>query len=259
MFRSSVVSEADIEAITLKAQAKSAFEESRVLSLKGWLFVILPMVLVLVMLMAYGVQEATGVQLYSLLNQPIGTDGKPINVEGVGGRRTLVARLLLGILAVSAGVFLWEMWKRQGGAAGFAVGGRIGRSAAFQADKRALARAEQDAVVQHALLQGAEATERASALARNQQIGAIAAGIAAQNGVASAAGPNQQVAATVQGFNQPPQQPQQPQYAPQQPQQPQYAPQQPQQPQAQFAVPGAQGGSSDAYDYTNPVGMPTAA
>lgn len=166
---SSVLSENDIEQAMSMASAKSAFEETRDSSLKGWLFVILPITLALMMIMIYGVQEATGIQAYTLLTAPRDLQGQPL-AAGQTGFKSILARLLLALIVVSAVVFLVRTWKKQGGAAGFLVGGRIGRTAAFQSDLRALRDAQVDGVMANKALQDAQSAQAAAVASRQRDI-----------------------------------------------------------------------------------------
>lgn len=177
---SSVLNKEDIQQAFSTAKAKSAFEETRNASLKGWLFVILPITLVLAMILIYGVQEATGIQAYTLLAEPRNLQGQPL-AGGQTGFKSILARMLLALIVVSAVIFLAKMWKKQGGATGFLVGGRIGRSAAFQTDLRALRDAQVDGVMANVALQEAQKAQTAS-IARQQ------ADIAKQEAAVGAAG-----------------------------------------------------------------------
>lgn len=163
---SGVLNKEDVQQAFSMAKAESALEETRNASVKGWLFVILPITLVLVMVLIYGVQEATGIQAYTLLAEPRNLQGQPL-AGGQTGFKTILARMLLALIVVSAIIFLVRMWKKQGGATGFLVGGRIGRGAAFQTDLRALRDAQVDGVMANAALQDAQRAQAAS-VARQQ-------------------------------------------------------------------------------------------
>lgn len=169
-YRGGVLSAEEVRNITLSAQAKGAYNETKNLSLKGWLFVILPITMVLVLILSFGVQEATGIQLYSLLNQPLDKNGQPIEELPGGRTKTLMARVLLGMIAVGAVGFLYAMWKKQGGAAGFLVGGVVGRTAALQLDKRAEQQLMADAQLQGQLVEEGDRALQQATLKRQQEL-----------------------------------------------------------------------------------------
>lgn len=190
-----MLSEAEIKSIHLKAQAKAAMDDTRRLSLKAWFMVILPITVVLVLVLAFGIQEATGVQVWTLLNEPRDANGRAVTTLPGGRGKVLLARALLGALALGAAGFLYTTWAKQGGAAGFLVGGRIGRQGAFQTERRALQAVQRDAVLAEQLLEQSETAGMESVIAQQKQ--------AAQDLAASRAGAaqmTQQAMATQQAM-----------------------------------------------------------
>ena len=139
-------------------------ERTREASLKGWLFVILPITIILMFILVYGIQELTGIQVYTLINNPKKLDGSSESSSS----KILMARGLLFMMVVVAMLFLARMWQRQGGATGFLVGGRIGRSGAFQTDLQAYQESSMDAFAANDALTKAKKAHEAS-IAQNRQ------------------------------------------------------------------------------------------
>lgn len=166
-----MLSEEDVKKALWVSQHKAAMETTRAASFKGWLFIILPLTLIITMMLIYGLQEATGVQAYTLLTEPRNLQGQPLN-GGQTGFKSILARILLLLIVGFAVLFLVQSWKKQGGATGWLVGGRVGRSSAYQTDAHAFQDVVDDSEITNAAkIQAMKANDAYIARTREKIVG----------------------------------------------------------------------------------------
>lgn len=151
------------------AQAKVQANSFATNSLKGWLYIILPLTLCLVTMLVYGLQEVTGIQAYSLLTAPRDMQGNPIPQTGYNA---MLARIVLGLIAVGAAAFLVKMWNKQHGAAGFLVGGKKLKNGVFDTQAAALRDSIQDGTMANIAME--QAKESYNQIRRDQNAQMIA-------------------------------------------------------------------------------------
>tara|TARA_B110000046_G_scaffold185083_1_gene225504 strand:- start:1223 stop:2083 length:861 start_codon:yes stop_codon:yes gene_type:complete len=172
MVDSSELSSAEKETIAYEVRMQMFKENGVSMSWKGWVYVILPLTLVLLYVLLYGIQSATGIEVYTLVSgdvrdvngQSVSHTSSTVNKGGnpvVGGFKLIMARMILAVIVVTICLFVWDAYKK-GGATGVLMGGRMAQSGIYDVGRQAKMQEQEEVAHLRALdIQHANAAKKA--------------------------------------------------------------------------------------------------